>query len=70
MKANHWSEPDIAFFAAVARRSGTPPPSALLIDDTPANVEGARAAGWQALCFTGPAALREELARRGVLASR
>jgi putative hydrolase of the HAD superfamily len=55
-------KPDPVFFAELSRRTAVPPASALLIDDTPANVEGARAAGWQALHFRDMATLREQLA--------
>lgn len=40
------SEP--AFYRAVEARTGRPPEGHMLIDDTAANVEAARAAGWQA----------------------
>jgi hypothetical protein len=47
----------------LARRSGRAPQSLLLIDDTPACVENARAAGWQAVLFSSAPSLREELAK-------
>ena len=38
----------------------------LFIDDSPANVDGARAAGWQAVLFVDPARLRADLADFGI----
>ena len=40
----------------------------LLIDDSQANVDGARAAGWQAVQFIDPARLRADLADFGIAA--
>jgi putative hydrolase of the HAD superfamily len=57
---------DVGYFAEIARRSGHPPASLLLIDDTPSCVDTARAAGWQAVQFTSGATLRAELARLGL----
>lgn len=57
---------DAAYFAEVARRSGYAPESLLLIDDTPACVDTARAAGWQALRFASAAQLRAELSKLGL----
>ncbi|HEY8005007.1 MAG TPA: HAD-IA family hydrolase [Phenylobacterium sp.] len=53
------SEP--AFYAAVEARTGFAPSELLLLDDTPANVETARAAGWQGVHWTGRARLAELL---------
>lgn len=44
---------DPAFYAAVEARTGFKGPEVMLIDDTPANVDAARAAGWQAAVWTG-----------------
>jgi FMN phosphatase YigB (HAD superfamily) len=49
----------------VAARAGLPPETLLFFDDLPANVEGARRAGWQSEVFTGETALRTLLADRG-----
>ncbi len=38
------------------------------VDDSARNVEGARAAGWDTIHFTGAAALRDALEKRGLLA--
>ncbi|MDR6431540.1 HAD family phosphatase [Brucella pseudogrignonensis] len=42
------------------------PAATLFIDDSPANVEGAKAAGWQAVHFTGAAKLADDLKRLGL----
>lgn len=44
---------DPAFYAAVEARTGFAPAELLLLDDTLANVEAARAAGWRAAHWTG-----------------
>lgn len=55
-------KPTPALFAAVVRETGRTPDQILLVDDTAANVESARAAGLRAVLYTDPAALRRELA--------
>ncbi len=45
------AKPDAAFFAAVAGATAAPPCNLLLIDDATANLEAARAAGWNTLPF-------------------
>ncbi len=52
---------DPAFYAAVEARTGFAPAELLLIDDTPANIEAARAAGWGARLWTGEARLADLL---------
>lgn len=59
-------KPDIAIYEKHARDFGLTPAVTLFIDDTPVNVEGARAAGWQAVHFTGAAKLRQDLAGFGI----
>lgn len=44
-------KPDPAIYALALRRFGIPAAGTLLIDDLQANVDAARAAGWQALRF-------------------
>jgi putative hydrolase of the HAD superfamily len=44
---------DPAFYAAVEARTGFAGAELLLVDDTPDNVEAARAAGWRAAQWTG-----------------
>lgn len=64
----HLSKPDARIFALAAERFGTAAADCLLIDDHPANVEAARAAGWQAHLFLDAPRLRRELRQRGLLA--
>jgi putative hydrolase of the HAD superfamily len=59
-------KPSPALYEAVVRRTGVEAPATLLIDDAQSNVHGALAAGWQAIHFTTPDALREALRDRGV----
>lgn len=52
-------KPDRAFYAAAERASGSAPEALLLVDDTEANIDGARAAGWRAELWTPGARLRD-----------
>ena len=62
------AKPDPAIFGLAAERFGYPPQAMLFIDDNAANIEAARALGWQTHHFTqGAAALEADLARRGLL---
>ena len=45
---------------------GLEPAASLFIDDSQKNVDGARAAGWQAVLFTDAGALETDLGRLGV----
>ncbi|KAB0679563.1 HAD family hydrolase [Aureimonas leprariae] len=58
-------KPDRAVYELHARDFGLDPAKTLFIDDVEKNVEGARAAGWQAVQFTGAAKLAEDLAGYG-----
>lgn len=58
-------KPDLAIYERHARDFGLEPENTLFIDDMPANVAGAQAAGWQAVQFTGAEKLRADLARYG-----
>jgi putative hydrolase of the HAD superfamily len=60
-------KPDAAAFDHVAAALGVSPERLLLLDDSPLNVEGARAAGWRAERVLGPAAARTVLVEAGVL---
>ena len=51
-------KPEIAFFDAAAAATGFPADAIILVDDTVANIEGARAAGWDARLWTGDTTLR------------
>jgi putative hydrolase of the HAD superfamily len=61
------SKPDPEAFRTVASALGTTPERCLFVDDTLANVEGARAAGMQAEAFMDLDGLRSLLDRAGLL---
>ena len=50
-------KPEPAFFRAAAALAGHAPENLLLVDDTDANVEAARQAGWRAKRWTGAQSL-------------
>lgn len=60
-------KPEPEIFAHCAERFGLDPAATMFIDDVAGNVEAARAAGWQAMQFTGPAACRGALVEAGWL---
>jgi FMN hydrolase / 5-amino-6-(5-phospho-D-ribitylamino)uracil phosphatase len=60
-------KPDAAAYRELCRRAGVEAERCLLIDDRPANLEGARRVSMPALHFTGAAALEAELRARGLL---
>ncbi|THV23100.1 HAD family hydrolase [Peteryoungia ipomoeae] len=59
-------KPDIAIYERHAQDFGLEPSATVFIDDSYANVEGARAAGWQAVHFTGAEKLKADLQALGV----
>lgn len=59
-------KPDVAIYETHAKSFGLDPASTIFIDDTLINVEGARAAGWHAVHFTGADKLRSDLAAHGI----
>lgn len=59
-------KPSAEAFLHVARAAGVDPGRCIFFDDRKDNVEGARAAGFQAEVFTSEAALRERLRKDGV----
>jgi putative hydrolase of the HAD superfamily len=61
------SKPDPEAFRTVARALRTTPERCLFVDDTLANVEGARAAGMQAESFTDLDGLRSLVEQAGLL---
>ena len=61
------TKPDRRIFDELVRRYGLDPATTLFIDDNPPNVEGAIAAGLQAVRFETATTLREDLTRLGVL---
>lgn len=60
-------KPDAAIYRLHTETFGLEPSATLFVDDSAANVEGAKAVGWNAVLFTGAAAFRADLQRYGVL---
>ena len=60
-------KPDPAIYRLLIDRNGLAASDCLFIDDSAANVEGARAVGMDAVLFTDPAALERELNDRWLL---
>ena len=60
------AKPDPAIFRKAAELAGAAPSEIFYTDDIAGHVEGARAAGFDAVVFTGPEDLVVELRRRGV----
>ena len=60
-------KPDRAIYERHAAEFGLEPSATLFIDDSAKNVQGAIAAGWQAIQFEGAEKLRADLTRLGVL---
>lgn len=60
-------KPDPAIFALAQQRYGSAAGDLLLVDDHPANVAAARAAGWQAHLFVDAPGLARDLRARGLL---
>ena len=61
-------KPDVAIYESHAKTFGLVPDATLFIDDSMANVEGARTAGWHAVHFTGPQKLQSDLLAFGISA--
>lgn len=59
-------KPDRAIYDIHVESFGLDPAKCLFIDDSEKNVEGARAAGWQAVHFVSPEELARALAERGL----
>lgn len=59
-------KPDREIYDHHAASFDLDPTATLFIDDTLANVEGARAAGWQAVHFTGATKLADDLKQSGL----
>jgi FMN phosphatase YigB (HAD superfamily) len=55
------AKPEESSFSFVAAALGVPMSQCLLVDDTPLNVDRARAVGWQALLFSDAARLQRDL---------
>lgn len=61
-------KPDREIYEHHAEKFGLEPTATLFIDDSQKNVDGAKAAGWQAVLFTDAARLHKDLEMLGVLA--
>lgn len=59
-------KPDRGIFEHHAKAFDLDPAATLFIDDSQKNVDGAKAAGWQAVLFTDAAALERDLGRFGI----
>ncbi|WEX87827.1 HAD family phosphatase [Sinorhizobium garamanticum] len=59
-------KPEVAIYRAHAKAFDLEPAATLLIDDSMANVEGARTAGWHAVHFTDAEKLKVDLACYGI----
>ncbi len=59
-------KPELAIYRHHETAFGLDPAATLFFDDSLANIEGARAAGWKAEQFTGAEKMRADLARYGV----
>lgn len=60
-------KPDRRIYEIAAARAGLPPEQIFFADDLPANVEGARAAGFDAVLYTDTPTLIRDLRARGVV---
>ena len=60
------AKPEPAIFQAAAKLAGVPPNEIFFVDDTLGHVEGAKAAGIDAVQYTSTPALVAELRARGV----
>ena len=58
-------KPDPAIFDMASQRFGVAPAELVFLDDHPANVAAARAAGWQALLFSDAAQAEQDLRASG-----
>ena len=61
------AKPDPRIYRIAEARFGHAPQALFFTDDNPVNVAAARARGWQAHLFEGPAGLEAELERLGLL---
>ena len=59
-------KPDAAIYEAHTKSFGLDPAATIFIDDAPANIEGAKGFGWNAVLFTGAGKLRSDLAAHGL----
>ena len=64
------AKPDPRLFQLVTERLGVKPEEAVLVDDFLDNIDGARAAGWQAILYRSSLDVRAELEKLGVESPR
>ncbi len=60
------AKPDAKIFQAAAELAGYAPEEIFFIDDVPGHIEGAKAAGFDAVLYTNAAAAAEDLRKRGI----
>ena len=60
-------KPDESIYGMHAETFGLTPAATPFIDDSAKNIEGAKTAGWNAVLFTGPDRLAEDLREHGVM---
>jgi putative hydrolase of the HAD superfamily len=63
----HAMKPAADIYTEAAKLAGVAPADIFFTDDRPENVAGAQAAGWDAVLFTSPAALSNDLFHRGIV---
>jgi len=63
------AKPDPANFALAAQMAHVEPQAIFFTDDTPGHIQAAQQAGWDAILFTTPNALIQELKKRNLLAT-
>lgn len=66
----HLAKPEPEIYRVLLERYGLDASRTLFVDDSPANVKGARAVGMRAHLFVGAGRLRAELTERGLLPPR
>jgi FMN phosphatase YigB (HAD superfamily) len=59
-------KPDVQIYHRAAEILGITPSETIFIDDLPANIDGARSAGWHGIVFNGRNALIQELKEFGI----
>ena len=63
----HLTKPDPALYQILLDRYHLDPAATLFVDDSPANIDGARAVGLTTHLFRGAGRLRADLVERGIL---
>lgn len=63
------SKPGVEIFRLAEQRFNARPEELVFLDDHPANIEAARALGWEAILFTDAASARAQLVARDLLSA-